>query len=312
MHYTGEIISLCVAAMWTVTAMVSEVGTRRIGVINFNTWRLLLATLCSLVLVYCMTGQWGVPYAGWKAWGWMALSGFVGYFFGDFCLFNSYLYISSRYGQLFMTLAPATAAVAAWFTLGQRLSTGNVVAMCVTLLGIGISVLGKEDGSRKVKVNLPWKGILFGIGAAIGQGLGLVLSKIGMNEYAADIPPQAADAMQRALPFSANTVRCIVGFGCFFVTMVGGGRTRKWSHALSDATTRRALLAAVVFGPFLGVGFSLMAVQLTKVGIAQTLMALTPILIILPSWWWFHQPITAKGVLGAVISVLGASLFFLL
>ncbi len=113
MHYLGETISLLVAAMWTVTALVSELGTKHIGVINFNTWRLLIAMLCGLALVYGLSGQWGVPYAGASTWFWMALSGFVGYYFGDFCLFKSYLYISSRYGQLFMTLAPAAAAVAA-------------------------------------------------------------------------------------------------------------------------------------------------------------------------------------------------------
>jgi drug/metabolite transporter (DMT)-like permease len=54
-----------------------------------------------------------------------------------------------------------------------------------------------------------------------------------------------------------------------------------------------------------------MAVQYTAAGIASTLMAMTPIIIILPSWWLFRQPITWKAVVGAVISVVGVSLFFL-
>ncbi len=54
-----------------------------------------------------------------------------------------------------------------------------------------------------------------------------------------------------------------------------------------------------------------MAVQYTEAGIASTLMALTPIIIILPSYWLFHQKITWKAVVGAVISVIGVSLFFL-
>ena len=54
-----------------------------------------------------------------------------------------------------------------------------------------------------------------------------------------------------------------------------------------------------------------MAVQHTSAGIASTLMALTPIIIILPSYWLFHQKITWRSVLGAIISVLGVSLFFL-
>ena len=72
------------------------------------------------------------------------------------------------------------------------------------------------------------------------------------------------------------------------------------------------MLTAVISGPFVGVGFSLMAVQYTAAGIASTIMATTPILILLPSYYLFHQKITWKGFIGACISVVGVSLFFLL
>ena len=54
-----------------------------------------------------------------------------------------------------------------------------------------------------------------------------------------------------------------------------------------------------------------MAVQYTGAGIASTLMALTPIIILLPSRWLFHQQLTWRAVVGAVISVLGVGLFFM-
>lgn len=54
-----------------------------------------------------------------------------------------------------------------------------------------------------------------------------------------------------------------------------------------------------------------MAVQYTEAGIASTLMALTPIFIIAPAYWLFHQRASWKEVIGAVISVIGVSLFFL-
>jgi drug/metabolite transporter (DMT)-like permease len=72
------------------------------------------------------------------------------------------------------------------------------------------------------------------------------------------------------------------------------------------------MVAAVFSGPFIGVGFSLMAVNYVEAGIASTIMAMTPIIILLPSRWLFHQPITLKGVIGAIVSVIGVSLFFLL
>ena len=48
----------------------------------------------------------------------------------------------------------------------------------------------------------------------------------------------------------------------------------------------------------------------TSTGIAQTLFALTPILIIAPAAWLFHQRVTAREIIGAVVSVAGVSLFF--
>ena len=72
------------------------------------------------------------------------------------------------------------------------------------------------------------------------------------------------------------------------------------------------MVIAVFSGPFLGVSFSLMAGLYTDAGIASTLMATSPIMILLPAHYFFHEKITLKGVVGAVISVVGVSLFFLL
>lgn len=320
MNYLGEIISLAVACSWTVTALVSEIGTKRIGVLNFNVWRLLVAMLFTVVLVYCLTGYVGPQYAGPQTWFWMGMSGFVGFFFGDFCLFKSYVYISSRYGQLFMTLAPAASAVAAWMALGEVMSWMNVLAMMVTLAGIAITVAPKHTDSQSsegrgltILGTTPREGIigmLYGLGAGLGQGLGLVLSKIGMDYYAKDIPAESLADMEHVIPFSANMIRCLVGFVCFFAVVMLGKGGKNLAVAIADRKTSLSVFLAVMFGPFLGVAFSLMAVQMTKVGIAQTLMALTPILIIVPSYWLFKQPITLRGVIGAAISVVGASMFF--
>lgn len=310
MQYLGEIISLGVACSWTVTALVSEIGTRRIGVLNFNVWRLGTALLFTAVMVYAMTGKIGPAYAGWETWMWMGLSGFVGFFLGDYCLFKSYIYISSRYSQLFMTLAPAAAAIAAWVTLGETMTWKNILAMTITLSGIAMTVLAKGDDGKGLSFNLPWKGMLYAIGAGLGQGFGLVLSKIGMEHYEADIPAAMMADMESVIPFSANMIRCVAGFLCFLLVVLLGKGGRVLAGNVKDGKAMKMMLTAVIFGPFLGVGFSLMAVQYTNVGIAQTLMALTPILIILPSYWIFKQPVTVKGVIGACVSVVGAALFF--
>jgi drug/metabolite transporter (DMT)-like permease len=180
----------------------------------------------------------------------------------------------------------------------------SIVAMLVTLAGISISVLGRGE-HHKVSLKLPLNGVLFAIAAALCQGIGLVLSKIGMDHYEPGALPEWL------LPFSANFLRCIAGMAGFTLLLYLRKGFRPLREAMGDRKGMAVATATTIFGPFVGVGFSLMAVQYTAAGIASTLMAMTPIIIILPSWWLFRQPITWKAVVGAVISVVGVSLFFL-
>lgn len=311
MKYLGELISLGVAFSWTIAALASEVGSRRLGVFVMNVWRMGVALLLSALLMWLTLGSPYPVYAGGQAWAWLLASGVVGYFFGDWCLFNSYLTIGSRMGQLFMTLAPMFTAISAWVMLGQTLSWTALLAMGVTMTGIAISVLGRNQ-EHHVALNLPLKGILYGIGAGLGQGVGLVLSKIGLDHYVADVPATLLPSVEDFLPFGSNMIRCVAGFVCFYAWLLLSGHGGRMRESLKEHRGLLAMMIAVFSGPFIGVGFSLMAVQYTAAGIASTIMAMTPIIILLPSKWLFHQPITARTVVGAVISVVGVSLFFLL
>ncbi|MBO4611886.1 MAG: DMT family transporter [Bacteroidaceae bacterium] len=305
MAYIGELISIGVAFSWTATALLSEFGSKRLGNLTLNVLRMSLALLFSLVLFGVVTGHMlpvGVPT---EAIGWMLLSGIVGYVIGDFCLYQCYIIIGSRFGQLFMTLAPLAAALMAWITLGQQMTIMSIVAMLVTLFGIGISVLGRGEHHR-VSLKLPLNGVLFAIGAAVCQGVGLVLSKIGMDHY--DVSTEMPEWL---IPFSANFFRCIAGIIGFSFLLYFRGEMARFRKAVYDKKGMSIALATTIFGPFVGVGFSLMAVQYTAAGIASTLMAMTPIIILLPSRWLFHEKITWRAFFGAVISVIGVSLFFL-
>ena len=309
MQYLGELISIGVAFSWTATALLSEFGSKRMGNLTLNVMRMGIALVFSAILFWVMTGSPLPAKASTEAYGWMMLSGIVGYVIGDFCLFQCYIIIGSKFGQLFMTLAPITAAIMAWFTLGQSIRPTAIIAMAVTLVGIAISVLGRGDTHHKVTLKLPLNGVLFAIGAAVCQGVGLVLSKIGMDHYEASMTTPSAPWM---LPFFANFFRCVAGIIGFLILMRFKEGYKSLRKNVTDRTSMTVATLTTIFGPFVGVGCSLLAVQYTGAGIASTLMALTPIIIILPAYWIFKQPISLKSVIGAIISVVGVSLFFLL
>lgn len=311
MEYTGEWIALGVAVSWTVTALCFEAAGRRIGAAALNIVRLLMAIGMLGVTLYVLTGT-PVPWdAGRGAWCWLALSGLVGYVFGDYCLINSYLLIGSRFGQLFMTLAPPTAALTGFLFLDETLTAQALAGILICTGGIALSITGKKKGER-LRIALPWRGVLFGIGAGVGQGLGLVLSKIGMNHWQWDAARSAvAGVAGFAVPFAATQIRAIAGVAGFLVLLALQRRGHDLAAAFRERKAMGLTALGAIFGPFAGVSFSLMAVQYTEAGIASTLMALTPVLILWPARIFFRERITGMQVAGAVISVAGVACFFL-
>lgn len=310
MQYTGELISLAVAVSWTATAMFADVATHRIGTLPANIVRMAIALILFSVTLLIATGTPLPQYTNSQVWLWLSLSGLVGYVFGDYCLFSSYLHIGSRYGQLFMTLSPPTAAVLGWIFLGESLGGKAILAMAVTLSGIAMTILAK-GGDGKLHSKLPLKGILFGIGAGVGQGGGLVLSKIGLLHYTAAIPAGAPDAVTDLIPFSSTMIRGVTGIIGFTVLLLLMGQGKKFVSAMHDTKALVFTGLGSVFGPFIGVSLSLMAVAYTSAGIASTIMALTPALIIIPHWLILHKKFSFKEILGTIISLCGVGLFFL-
>lgn len=147
-----------------------------------------------------------------------------------------------------------------------------------------------------MKLNYPIVGILLAFGGAVGQGSGLVLSKYGMQDFD---------------PFAATQIRVITGFVGFAILFFILKRWKKVFSAIKDKQAMTRLSIGAFFGPFLGVSFSLLSVKYTTTGIASTIMAIVPVLIIPPAIIFFKEKITLKEVIGSIIAVGGVALFFL-
>lgn len=293
--YIGEISALGVAFCWTVSALFFEMAGSRIGSLSVNVIRLVTAVVLLGVATWITRGLFlpldATPYQ----WFWLSLSGFIGFFLGDLCLFYSYTLIGSRIAQLVMTLAPPITAFVGFIFLGEKLSWLKTTGILVTVSGIFIAMLGKETG-EKLNFKVPLKGFLFALGGAVGQALGLVISKKGIGNY---------DAM------AATQIRALAG-GLSFIILVTF--LRRWGNvrvASKDRKGMRSVFIGSFFGPFVGVALSLYAIQHTSAGVAATLIGLVPIFIIVPSAIMFKQRITLFQVVGAFISVGGCILLFL-
>ena len=304
MHY-GEILSILVAITWTITALCAEVASRRMGQLQMNVLRMGASLAILAIILWVATGSPFPQGMSSKALLWLLASGAIGYVFGDYCLFSTYVLIGSRFGQLFMTLAPLFSALTAWALLGERLGLQALAGIGLTLFGIAVVVYHRNGGQTKsssvIDPDILRRGILFGIGAGMGQGVGIVLSKVGMG--LCDATP--------LLPMAATMVRAVAGLIGFGIAYYLKGDKERMRKGLQDRTTMAVAAGTIITGPVIGVSLSLLAVQLAPAGIASTLMALTPVFILFPSWWLFHQKITAREVIGSCIAVAGVALFFL-
>lgn len=289
--YVGEIASLLTAVCWTFSAIYFEKAGRRVGSLSVNIIRIFLGIIFLGLTTTFTRGMFFPMDATPYNWFWLGLSGIVGFFLGDLFLFKSYTIIGSRTSQLVMSLAPMITAVIGWFFLNEILSLKSIIGIVVSVSGIMIAVAGK-----KLKLNVPVKGFLYALGGALGQAVGLILSKKGMGEYDAVV---------------ATQIRAIFGFAAFAILVTFAKRWRRVILTTGDRKSMSIITVGTIFGPFIGVSLSLYAVQHTETGIAAALMALTPIFIIVPTAIMFKEKITARQVIGAVISIVGASIFFI-
>ncbi len=294
-HYYGEIAALCTAIFWTVTALAFEKASLKIGSLSLNIIRLGIGFIFLSIFNLFYRGIMLPVDASAQNWLWLGLSGLVGFLFGDLFLFKSYTIIGSRYAMLIMTLVPPITALTGWIVLGEKLSGMNYLGMGLTISGISLAIFNRSNGKAGFSLKFSYKGLLFAFFGAVGQALGLVLSKFGMNGYD---------------PFPATQIRIIAGFAGFAVLITV---VRRWRGVIDGFSNRSGMASAGIgsfFGPFLGVSFSLLAVKFTQTGIASTIMSIVPVLIIPPAIFLFKQKVTTLEIIGALISVAGVTLFF--
>ena len=295
-NFTGEFAGLATAVCWTATAMSFQVASRRIGSVAVNLIRLVLAFLFYVVYSKIFLGQWLPLDAPLNAWIYLSISGLIGFVLGDFFLFKSYEFVSSKISMLIMTLAPPVAALLGWIMLGEKFSWMNSLGMMLVLGGVSLVVLKKDNDNGKRTMRYPLKGIFFALLGAIGQGVGAVFSKKGMGDYD---------------PFASSQIRVITGIIGFAVMI---SLMKKWGSVrvgLKDKKASRALLIGSFFGPFLGVSLGMVAFKFTTLGIASTLMATVPVFILLPSHLVLKEKLTLNEVIGAFVAVAGIAVFFM-
>lgn len=294
--HIGEIAALITAICWALNGIAFESAGKKIGSLSLSYIRLYIAFVLLCITAYFMRGI-ALPLdADLNNWIWLSLSGIIGFVLGDIFLFQAYIEIGSRISLLIMSAAPPLTALISFFILGERISALGLLGIFITMIGIGLVILSKNQGGSKVEFNRPVKGLIYASIGALGQALGLIFSKKGMGTYD---------------PLAATQIR-IIAAGIVLTLLIT--KNKKWPEILESMKNKSAmpaLVAGSVFGPFVGVAFSLLAVKYTATGIVSSISSISPILVIPASIYIFKEKVTPKEILGAVVSIAGVILLFL-
>ncbi len=298
----GETAAIVTACLWTINSILFASAGKKIGSLSVNAYRILIA-VCLLGITHIIFLGSLLPTASSEQWFWIGLSGIVGLGIGDFGLFAAFVIIGPRRSVLIMSLSPIFAALGAYLMLGEILSPLIITGIAVTLIGIIIVILEKEENSDEKPISKKLKtwGVFLAFIGAIGQGIGLVFAKKGMW----------LDPSIMMNPLSVTFVRMIMGALFIWTSVIVMRRLPEVRKALKSKKGMGHTAAGAFIGPFIGVTLSMIAVAYTQAGIAQTLMSLMPVFIIPAIWVLYKQKTSWRGVLGAIVAVIGVVILLL-
>ncbi len=232
-------------------------------------------------------------------WFWLGLSGIIGLTLGDYFAFTAYSILGSSRTSLFSTFAPVAALLLGIVILGESINAVGVIGMMISTGGIIWFIQSTQKSNDKaIDKSQVLKGITYAILGAIGQGLGLVCAKKGLNI--------THDAGTDLSAVHATWIR--MGIGTLAAYSIAVFKRNVWTE-LKIITLSKSiitpLLTGTLFGPVMGVSLSLFAASQIPVGIAQTIFSLLPITVMLAATLSGREKINAPSVIAAVICMVG-------
>jgi drug/metabolite transporter (DMT)-like permease len=295
MPYVGEISAIVTACLWSVTSFLFAFAAERVGSVQVNINRIILAAIILFLIVEAA----GIDYnLSIRQISFLIFSGITGLVFGDSFLFKTYQQIGARLGMVLMSLVPAISALLAWIFLNEIITPLGILGMFVTIFGV-IMVVTDKSHNHSLKGHFDKMGIISGILGAAGQAGGLVLAKVAFTEG-------YVNGFVASFTRLSSSGLIIIIIGLIFRRYKNPIKTYR-----NEIPALKATIAATVLAPVLGITLSLIAIEYTKVGIASTLMALVPIIMLPISKYYFKEKLSPQAISGAFIAVAGVVILFL-
>ncbi|MBN2379040.1 DMT family transporter [candidate division WOR-3 bacterium] len=302
----GIFTALGTAVLWAANAVFFAEGAKRIDALSVSLLRLILASVILVGLHLVLGGRFNF---GLGAWFWLGISGIIALAVGDWFLFAALGKIGPRIVMLVMSLSPVFAAIIAWIFLAETLSLWAVGGIVLTVGGIMMVVLNKKS-NRHLERRTLIIGVVYSVLAALGQGLGMVLGDVGM-----ELLPTACEDIRLLdillMSVNATMVRVLVAGLAVSLTTLVIGKTRKVIQSAKNPKAMLFVVLGTVIGLIMGTLLMFTALKYTKVGIASTLISISPLLLVPASRIIYKEKITPIAIVGSVVTLAGVALLML-
>lgn len=292
----AELSGLIAALCWTLSSLLAPRLIEVMGTFRFNTFRITIAAI-----LLCATSMWRLV-----SWDSLAdylplliLSGVIGIFIGDNCLFSAVNRIGPRRAGILFAMNAPFSILLAWIFLDETLSLIELICCGVVLIGVIIAILFGKRGQTHV-----WEETKGSLGlavtialiAALCQASGALLAKPALL---AGIDPIVASATR----VGASAISLLIAYRLYFAKRIPQSYIALQQYPL---TLWLRLVVVATIGMVVGMSVLVWGVANADVGLVTTLSATVPVLI-LPGLWLTTKQRPAPGAwLGAFLVVLGA------
>jgi drug/metabolite transporter (DMT)-like permease len=293
-NLSGELAALGAAFLWALSAVVYARLGQKIPPLVLNLSKGVIA-IAFIVLTVVVQGNYLPTDIDIVPLGFLLVSGVIGIGLGDTFYFEALNNLGARRTLLLEALAPPLAALIALMFLQEYLSLSAWAGILLTVSGVAWVVSERVPGSNSNTVN-PIRGISFGLLSALGQASGAVLSR-------------AALAHTTISPLWSTLLRLIGSVLVLLVWMPIQQSPSLWFKPLQSKQLWGIIAVTALFSTYLGILLQQTALKYTATGVAQALIATSP-LFILPIAIGMGEVVSFRALLGVLVALAGIGLLF--
>jgi drug/metabolite transporter (DMT)-like permease len=290
------LLAFITTLLFAASSVLAQKSQQAVGPARANLGRLTLGLLFLGAWAYLFGQGHGGP-----AFGIFLLSGLAGMGIGDLAFFSALPFLGSRLTTTMNQCLSVPIAIGIeWLWLGTALSGAQFACIGVVLAGIVVALVPTRHSPPRVQVRPI--GVLLGLVAAAGQGVGAVLSRRGFEV--------ATAAGTQLDGLTAAYQRILGGIGITLAWFA----VKAWVDARRCAARPPApplrahgwILVHALAGPVLGMGTFQLALASAPSGLVLPITACAPLAVIPLAYWLEGERPSKRSLAGGAIAVAGA------